>query len=84
MAQARGGKIDADVEPAGTDGVDGPVRAQHDEGAGTSPEDAFQAVPERGSGCHPAQSCPQRFFGAPRHQVFPFTVADLRPQECRL
>jgi hypothetical protein len=68
FAQPRWREVDADVEAARTDGVDGPVRAQHDQCAGASAENAFQAVPQRGPRGHPPQSRFERLFRAPSHR----------------
>ena len=55
LAQAGGGERDVEGEAAGRDGLDDPVEAQDDQGAGAATEDAFEPVAQGRARCDRGQ-----------------------------
>ena len=49
LAQPGGGELDVEREAAGADGLDDPVVAEHDEGAGAAAQDPLEAVAQLGA-----------------------------------
>ena len=59
FAQAGGGELDVQREPAGADRRDHPVVPEHDECTRTAAQDAFEPVAQYGPRRHQSQRCPQ-------------------------
>ena len=55
LAQAGGRELDVEGEAAGGDGLDDPVVAEDDEGAGAAAQDPLEAVAQLGAGGHGGQ-----------------------------
>ncbi|KPC75288.1 hypothetical protein ADL26_08095, partial [Thermoactinomyces vulgaris] len=67
FAEAGRGELDVELEAAGADLLDEAVAAHDDERAGAAPQDALEAVAQRGAGRHGGQGRAQALVRDRRH-----------------